>query len=271
MQDVAVELPPLNLTLASALIERTRCARLLGAFRGQPAVDRAAVEAVLLRISELACEIPELRELDINPLLADPTGALALDARIVVARTEAAPPYAHLAIAPYPRGLARSVELTDGQVLQLRPIRAEDAQLETQLMQALSFRSRYFRFLGGVSRLDPRRVARLTQLDYDRELALIAVQRAADERALGVARYVMDPDGEGCEFAIAVVDAQQRRGLGRVLMQAIMQAARERGLQRIHGDVHVDNAAMLGLASRLGFSISTNGEDPTLRHIERAL
>ena len=263
----AIGLPPLNTRLACDMLEHTGAARLLGPVRNWAAADSSALTRVLLRLSDLVCELPEVRELDINPLLADADGAIALDARIVIDHVSASQRrYAHLAIAPYPRELIQQLQLADGTPMTLRPIRPEDAELEQDFTRRLSLESRRFRFMQGLSELTPQMLLRFTQLDYDRELALLAVQRTeAGEQELGVARYIGDADGRGCEFAIVVADAWQKRGVASHLMRALIAAAREHGFTQMHGDVLSDNVRMLSWMGRLGFLVRPHPDDATLR------
>lgn len=273
LADNAVALPPLNEVLASRLINRTRVSRLLGAFRSRPAVDRAAVIEVLLRISDLVCELPHVEELDINPLFAGPAGVLAVDARLRVRRPPVAPrPYAHVAITPYPKELEQTVFLADGTEVTLRPIRPEDAENEQAFVRALSAEAKRLRFMRAVNELTPEMLARFTSIDYDREMALVAVAgHGARTRQLGVARYVINPDERSCEFAIVVADEAQKKGIGSRLMEALMQAARRHGLALMEGEVLADNHAMLKLMRGLGFSARRSGEDSGIRIVERWL
>ena len=272
-QDRAVTLPPLNRYLAQDLIRRTRVATLLGAFRNRPPADRAALENVLLRVSEMVCELPWLAEMDINPLLVDADGALALDARIVVApRAPSADRYGHMAIHPYPAHRVMRWQLPGGNDVTIRPIRPEDAELTQHFVRGLSEESRYFRFMDAVRELSPEMLARLTQIDYSREMALLALTRLGDEEVeLGVARYSTNPDGESCEFALVVGDAWRRQGLGHKLMSALMDAARAQGIKRMEGEVILGNHAMLKLAQSLGFDSAAHPEDPGVRRIVRTL
>ncbi|MFI5306013.1 MAG: GNAT family N-acetyltransferase [Polyangiales bacterium] len=271
--DHAVALPPLNRLLARDLLERTRVRTLLGPFRGMPAADLDALENVLLRVSDLVCELPEVHELDINPLIADEHGAVAVDARVRL-RTQAAglERYAHMAIEPFPAHLACTQRLVDGSQVTLRPIRPEDAQIEQSFVRELSSESRYFRFHQGLVELTPRMLARFTQIDYDREMAFVAVStRDGGEHEIGVARYVSNPDGESCEFALVVADAWQHKGLGSSLMAALIDVARAKGLSRMEGEVLTENTKMLGLMRELGFSVRPDPHDATLRVVELAL
>ncbi len=273
LRDRAVSLPPLNSFLAEKMISQTRIARLLGPYRDMPAVDMASLVRVLRRLSELVCELPEIRELDINPLIADEQGVMAVDARIVVAR----PPmslerYGHMAIHPYPSDLVSEWQSADGTNLVIRPIRPEDAAIEARFVSGLSAQAKYFRFMRGLNELSREMLVRFTQLDYRRELALIAVQeQEGQETELGVARYAMNPDGKSCEFALVVADAWQRRGLGSHLMTALMEAARERGFTEMTGEILADNHNMLELVKGLGFMLHTSTDDAHIKVATRPL
>lgn len=271
--DRAVALPPLNRLLARRLIEKTRISRLLGAFRHMPAVRREAVEEALLRVSEMVCELPHIQELDINPLFADDQGVVAVDARVQVRRPPTSPtPYSHMAIHPYPAHLIRRSHLPDGTPMTIRPIRPEDADIEQEFVRNLSPEAKYYRFMQTIDELTPEMLVRFTQLDYSREMALIAVIQENGRRIqLGVARYTVNPDGRSCEFALAVSDKRRRMGIGSQLMEALMEAARTHGIRVIEGEVLADNQRMLSLVRGLGFSVRPSPDDPGLRIVERWL
>ncbi|WP_018076357.1 bifunctional acetate--CoA ligase family protein/GNAT family N-acetyltransferase [Thiobacillus denitrificans] len=273
LQDRAVTLPPLNRYLAHDLIRRTRVATLLGAFRNRPPVDMDALENVLLRLSEMVCELPWLAELDINPLLVDERGALALDARIVIApRVPTADRYGHMAIHPYPAHLLTYWQLPNGNDVVIRPIRPEDAELTQKFVRSLSEETKYFRFMDAVSELSPAMLARLTQIDYTREMALLALAEIdGGEVELGVARYAINPDGESCEFALVVDDVWQKQGIGHKLMDVLMDVARSMGLKTMEGEVLKTNRPMLKLAAGLGFRSEPHPEDDTVQRIARTL
>jgi acetyltransferase len=272
-QDRAVTLPPLNRYLARDLIQRTRVATLLGAFRGRPPIDMTALENVLLRLSEMVCELPWLAELDINPLLVDEQGALALDARIVIApRVPTADRYGHMAIHPYPAHLVTHWQLPSGDDVLIRPIRPEDAELTQSFVRSLSEETKYFRFMDAVKELSPTMLARLTQIDYTREMALLALTEIEGrEVELGVARYAISPEGESCEFALVVSDQWQKQGIGHKLMDVLMDVARGKGLRMMEGEVLKTNRPMLKLVASLGFRIEPHPEDETVRKISRTL
>lgn len=273
IRDRAIGLPPLNRFLAGRLIDGTRAAHYLEAFRGKPAVSRSAVEEVILRLSEMICELPWIEELDINPLIVNETGARAVDARVVVRRVSpAARQYAHMAIHPYPIDLVDDFVLADGTRLTIRPIRPEDAVLEREFVNGLSERSRYLRFMLALKSITPQMVSRFTQIDYDREMALIALVPGKDAgRQVAVGRYVADPDGRACEFAIVVDDAWHHKGIATELLRRLIDIARDRRIKRMDGIVLRENDGMLRLARDLGFERQGVPEDPQLVHVSLEL
>jgi len=248
-RDSAVALPPLNRFLALDMISRTRVSKLLDSYRGLPAVDLDALVSTLLKVSDLACEIPCLHELDINPLLADEGGAIALDARVTLGDGALAPDatYSHLAIHPYPRNLARATRLKTGETVLLRPVRPEDLDAERRFVARLSPQTMYLRFHAPLRELTLERLVRYTNIDYDREMAFVAIDANVDHpdgEIRGVARYTRNPDATTCEFGVAIEDAWQGRGLGHALMNALESCARERGIREIIGYVLSDNDDM---------------------------
>jgi acetyltransferase len=273
LRDSAVTLPPLNEVLVNRLIERTRVAGLLKAFRNRAPVDRTAMINVLLRVSDLVCEFPEIDELDVNPLIAGPDGVVAVDARIGVSRPPASlGRYEHMAITPYPRHLVQQDFLADGTPLTIRPIRPEDAESEQSFVRELSEEARHFRFLYALHELPPDMLARFTQLDYSREMALVAFTvEGGKPIQQGVARYVINPDGTSCEFAIVVSDKRRQQGIGTRLMQALIDAARDHRLTVMEGKVIAANRSMLQLMSDLGFTIEHSADEPDVRLVQRRL
>ena len=291
INDRAMELPPLNQFLARSLIERSRVAETLGEWRGASAVDMQALEQVLLRVSEMVCALPQLREMDINPLIVDEQGAVAVDARIALheaahasgGRVESTGSghFSHLSIHPYPARYEQVWPLRGGGECLVRPIRPDDAQMVQRLVKELSPESRYFRFVSQIAELPPTMLSRFTLIDYDREMALVALLREREvdeegevshkERIIGVSRYVTNPDHTSCEFALLVADDFAGKGLGSRLMHSIMEVARDRGLAEIQGLVLANNPTMLKLMRRLGFEVRAFDEDPDFRLVVHQL
>jgi acetyltransferase len=272
--DRAVALPPLNRYLAQDLIRSTRASKLLGEFRHMPPIKMEALEEVLLNISEMVCELPWLQELDLNPLIVDENGAIAADARIVIDfASSTGDRYSHMAIHPYPVHLIQDWELPDGRMVTIRPIRPEDAELEQEFVKRMSDESKYYRFMDTLRELTQAMLVRFTQIDYDREMALIATIPGEDgkELQIGVSRYVTNPDGESVEFALAVADDWQKHGVGRKLMTALIQSARLKGYRAVVGDVLALNSKMFRLMTSLGFSIHPHPDDPAVKRVVRPL
>ncbi len=269
--DRAVALPPLNVPLAQALIASTRVARLLAGWRDVPPADVAAVVAVLTTLSQLLADEPRIAELDINPLLADAAGVIALDARV---RVSAAAPggAAHFAIRPYPAELVETIEW-HGRTLTLRPIRPEDEAQHLAFLEQLDpvdIRMRIFYSRRAIERSE---LARLTQIDYEREMAFIATGALADggEETLGVARAISDPDNEDAEFGIVVRSDLKGGGLGERLMRKLIEHLRQRGTRRLVATVLRENERMLELARLLGFEFDKEQPEGGTRAIHLML
>jgi acetyltransferase len=273
MKDVAVALPPINHRLAKDLISRTKIATMLEQFRNLPAANIDALVDVLLRVSNMACELPWLQEMDINPLILDENGMVAVDARIVVGVPRpSTDPYHHMAIHPYPADLETHFQLPDGTNVTIRPIRPEDAEIEAEFIRELSDEAKYFRFMHAIDELTPEMLARFTQIDYDREMALIAVTyEDGHEVEHGVVRYITNPDQNSCEFALVISDTLQGHGIGQRMLNRLMEIARSRGLDMIEGEVLSDNHRMLQMIRTMGFQIQMRDEDPTIRNVSKAL
>jgi acetyltransferase len=267
--DRTVTLPPLNRFLAGRVIERAPMAARLREWRGMPAASRTVLETLLMRVSEMICELPELRELDINPVIIDEHGAVAVDARAVVAPSTAVArgPYSHMAIVPYPSYLTGQIKLKDGTVLNLRAIRPEDAEALQTFVRGLSDESRYNRFIASIRELPQSLLSRFTQIDYDREVAIVAfhADEHGVERIVGVARYMLNPDAESCEFGLVVGDDYQGRGVGSGLMRRLAEIARSKGLKSIIGLILSQNTGMLGLMEHLGYTIESDPDDPDMK------
>lgn len=265
IRDRAIALPPLNPTIIKQLIAKTRLAKLLEPFRNKDQINQDILIKLLLQISEMICELPHIQEMDINPLIINDKEAVVVDARIVLnhdAQTSNTP-YAHMAICPYPNYLISVCQLKNGKNITLRPIRPEDAKLEQDFIRLLSPQSKYFRFMGHLQELSLNMLIRFTQIDYDREMALVATfEEQSKESIVGIARYITNPDFQTCEFAIVIADAWQGQGLGYQLMTHLIEVARARGLKLMSGNIFSFNTAMLNLVKNLGFSIQTIKDDP---------
>ncbi len=253
IDDKAIALLPLNMTLAHELVSRTRVWRLLAGFRDRPPIDAPALELTLVKLSQLATDIAEIVELDINPLLADERGVIALDARIRVAPAHGSGAE-RLAIRPYPKELEETLEF-EGRRILLRPIRPEDFAQHRDFLAQVTPEDMRTRFFHAVRELPGTELARLTQIDYARQMAFVA--EASDEsgapRTLGVARAHADPDNTTAEFAILVRSDLKGRGLGSALLTKLIGYCRTRGTQRLVGEVLAENTRMLQLAAALGF------------------
>jgi acetyltransferase len=269
MKDVVVALPPLNERLANNLISRTKIAKMLGRFRNLPPANVDALVDVLLRVSNMACELPWIEEMDINPLFVDENGVTAVDARIVVGIPRpSTDPYNHMAIHPYPSDLETHWQLPDGTDVTIRPIRPEDAEIEADFVRNLSEETKYFRFMHAVHELTPEMLVRFTQIDYNREMALIAVTNDdGHEVEHGVVRYVTNPDKNSCEFALVVSDELQGHGIGQRMLTRLMEVARSRGLDMMEGEVLANNRKMLDLVRSIGFQVQPSDDDPSIKYV----
>ncbi len=272
LQDNAVALPPLNSYMVEQLIAKTKAAKYLKAFRQLPPANTKALIEVLLNVSTMVSELPEILELDINPLIVDEHGAIAVDARIKAQLCNQLSHYAHMAIHPYPHELISHHQLSNGINICIRPIRPEDADLETNFHSRLSDRTKYFRFMQALHELTPEMIVRFTQIDYDREMAFIAITE--DEHKiteLAVGRYLTNPDGQSVEFALVVADDCHNLGIGTRLMTSLMQSAKTKGMLFFEGEVLAINQPMLSLVSKLGFSIEAIAQNQDIVRVVKDL
>ena len=267
--DRAVALPPLNRVLARDLVSRTRVAKLLQGYRDHPPAKFDAVFDVLTALSQMLADHPELIELDINPLWADHEGVIALDARLRLDRRAPAGK-ARFAILPYPSELVRELQWR-GERIVIRPVKPEDGPQHERFLRALQPQDLRLRFFNVRRVLPGSELARLTQIDYAREMAFIAVRPAAagTMETLGVARAVIDPDNVEAEFAIIVRSDLKARGLGRILMQTLLQFLSQRGTRRVSGSVLRENHAMRAFISTLGFTADEARSDIDALHFVR--
>ena len=260
INDKALALPPLDLQLARDLIERTRVSRLLRAYRDVPAVKQDAVAMVLVKLAQMAADIPEIRELDINPLLADEAGVLAVDARVAVGpaqRKFGGSGPANFAVRPYPSQWQRHLEVKDGWRVFVRPIRPEDEPLIHEFLRHVTPQDLRLRFFAPMKQFTHEFIARLTQLDYARAMAFVAFDEATNEM-VGVVRIHSDSIYESGEYAILLRSDLKGRGLGWALMQLIIEYAKSEGLKTISGDVLQENTVMLEMCRNLGFEVKTD-------------
>ena len=263
--DRALALPPLNEPLARDLVDRTRVSRLLAGYRDVPPADRAALHRTLVAVSDLLVAVPEIAELDINPLLADERGVLALDARIRV-RADRPGGASHFAIRPYPTEWIRRIDWR-GQTVVLRPIRPEDEAQHLAFLASLDPEDLRLRIFQTRRHIERSELARLTQIDYSREMALIAVasDETGAERTLGAARAVADPDNARAEFGVIVRSELKGTGLGEALMRLLIEVQTARGTGQLVGSVLDGNDRMLSLMRRLGFQLGPGDADEGIR------
>jgi acetyltransferase len=260
LEDKAVGLPPLNRLLARMLMEKTKVYRLLKGYRKRPQADLESVEEMMVQLSHLLVDFPEISELDMNPVIVKAGKPIVVDARVFLKPSPRPFPY-HLVISPYPEKYETPGITTDGLKIMIRPIKPEDAPQLIGLFDSLSPTSIYYRFFGPMKALPHSMLARFTQIDYDREIAMVALEEGGDgEKMLGVARVIGDPDGKEGEFAIVVGDPWQGRGVGEKLLEHALRVAKERGLERLWGYVLAENKKMLNLARKFGFQVSSGAD-----------
>lgn len=266
----SLALPPLNDRLIGDLFREPAIARLFVSDAGRPAIAREPLRAVLLRVSELACELPWIDYLEIDPLFVDDDRQLAAGQAAVVLRPASAPTarYAHMAICPYPLAMETQCQTRNGLAYRIRPIRPEDASALQEFVRGLSDRTRFYRFFGAMRELPVQQLVRRTQIDYDREMVLVAVHgdEAGGEKIIAEANYVVLAGEESCEFGVVVADGLAGQGVGSRIMGCLMEAARQRGLRRVVGEVLSDNEPMLAMMTSLGFIVA-HTDDPDIMEV----
>ncbi|MGC9529599.1 MAG: GNAT family N-acetyltransferase [Candidatus Bipolaricaulaceae bacterium] len=264
-QDRALGLPPLNERLARRMLESLRSWKLVQGYRGRPGANLDKLVEALMRFSYLIADFPEIKELDINPLLATPDEVVALDARVIVdeeAVRQPARPYAHLVIRPYPEGYEREVKLADGTNMLLRPIRPEDEPLWHDMLSSASRESIRFRFRYIFKETTHEMAIRYCFIDYDRELAIVAIVDEGGERKMaGVGRMVADPDVETAEYAVFVADPWQNRGLGGMLTDYCLEIAAGWGIRNMTAETTPDNARMIAIFRDRGFAVERRPDE----------
>ena len=264
LQDRSLGFPPLNERLAKRMLESLRIWPLLNGYRGRPAVDVQKLVEVLIRLSYLAADYPEIKELDINPLLVSPEGAVALDARIVLDQAIIGKnplPYSHLVLQPYPEKYVRRVSLKDGAEITLRPIKPEDEPLWMDLLSSCSKESIYsrFRYLFHWASHDV--ATKFCYIDYDREIAIVAESgENGDRRLVGVGRLIADPDHETVEYAVLITDSWQQKELGSLLTDFCLDIAQRWNLKRVVAQTTTDNRPMISIFEKRGFEVTMGGD-----------
>jgi acetyltransferase len=265
LKDRSLGLPPMNRLLAQRLMQETKAYSLLRGYRNRPPADMERLEEMIIRLSQLLIDFPEIAELDMNPVLIKDGSPVAVDARILVSPVDV-PSSLHLVIGPYPEEYESHMVTDDGSRIFIRPVKPEDAPLFTALFKVLSPTTIYYRFFGPLQELKPEMLARFTQIDYDREIALVALDEDSEtDRMLGVARIIGDPDGKKGEFAVLVGDPWQEKGIGSNLLKKCLLIAEKRGFQTVLGVVLKENRDMLALGEKLGFKMK---KDPDLGECE---
>ena len=260
LKDWSIGLPPLNRSLARKLMESTRAYSLLKGYRNKPGANLALLEEMIIRLSQLLEDFPEIVELDMNPVIVNEGRPCAVDARVILKPSEVPAPL-HLVISPYPAQYESQTVVKDGLAVFIRPIKPEDAPALLDLFHTLSPTSVYYRFFSPMKSLSASMLARFTQIDYDREIALVALQEERPEgKMLGVARVIGDPDGKKAEFAVMVGDPWQGKGVGAKLLEKCLQIAKRRGIETVWGIVLRENTQMLALGRKLGFEASRTEE-----------
>jgi len=256
LQDKAIALPPLNRMLAKRLMEQTKVYQLLKGYRNRPPVNLIQLEEILIRISQLVTDFSEIEAIDINPLIVSVDTACAVDARVVLSSADVPAPL-HLVISPYPNQYESNIVNEEIGELLIRPIKPEDAPLLLELFDSLAPQSVYFRFFTPMKKLPHTMLARFTQIDYDREIAMVAIQvKNGKDKMLGVARACLEWNQKDAEFAAVVGDQWHGKGVGAELLKQVLAIAKERKIKRIVGTVLAENKKMLNLGKKMGMTIS---------------
>jgi acetyltransferase len=274
ISDKALARPPLDLRLVHELIGRTRIARVLKAYRDVPAADEGSMALVLVKLAQLGADIPEIREVDLNPLLADEHGVIVVDARVAIGPIDTtqrgARGHPRFAVRPYPTEWERHVTLRDGSAILLRPIRPEDETLYADFFAGVTDDDLRLRFFAPVRNLSHIFIARFTQIDYARAMAFIALEKPSGSM-LGVVRLHASANYDSGEFAILVRSDLKGRGLGWLLMQTIIEYARGEGLREVEGQVLRDNTTMIAMCRELGFSVQSDPDDASICNVRLSI
>jgi acetyltransferase len=258
--DITLELPPLNEKLARRMLEKLKIYPLLNGYRGKPPINIDKLLEVLIRLSYLAADYPEITELDINPLLATPKGVIALDGRVVVNKVaEGFVPYSHLALRPYPEEYIKQVKLSDGTDVMLRPIKPEDEELWLEMLGSCSKETIYMRFRYFFFWNSHEVAIRYCFIDYSREIAIVAETSVNGEKKLiGVGRIVADPDHETVEYAVLVPESWQNKKLGSLITDFCLDIASHWNLKKVVAQTTTDNLRMINVFKTRGFTIKSD-------------
>ena len=261
-KDTKVGLPPLNMSLSLQLIKETKIYRLLKGYRGMPGADIEAIQFLLYKFAYLVADFPEIKEIDINPFAVDEAGGVVLDAKVLLDKTvlgKNIKPFSHLVISPYPMEYMGDFIMKNAREALVRPIRPEDAPAWIELVKTLSAETQRQRFFGPLGAITPALVERYTQIDYDREIALVAETADKDKKMMGVVRLISDPEGKTAEFAMAIGDPWHFQGLGNHFTDRILMIARERGIKKVWAKFLRGNQPMISIFSKRNFTISYKG------------
>ncbi len=271
-KDLNVGLPPLNMALALRLIEETKIYKLLKGYRGMEGVDIGSIQFLLYKFAYLIMDFPEIKEIDINPFVVDKEGGVVLDAKVILDEAVISHPvkdYAHLVISPYPEEYNYTFTLANGKEVKIRPIKPEDEPLEREMFKNLSRQTQYYRFFGFIKDATHELLVRYTQIDYDREMALIAlVEEEGENKMIGVVRLVGDANNENAEFAIVIADKWQGLGLGNRLADLILNIAQERGVKTVFANVLQANTTMLHMFRSRNFTIRNEDHESAYAEID---
>jgi len=263
-QDTNVGLPPLNMRLSMLLIENTKIYKLLKGYRGMKGVDITSIQFLLYKFAYLLSDFPEIVDVDINPFGVDENGGMVLDAKVILDKKimgKKIKPYSHMVISPYPKEYVTSFKTKNGKEVLLRPIRPEDEHMEAEMFTKFSEKTQRFRFFTLIKDITHELLVRYTQIDYDREMAIVAeVNERNKKKIAGVVRLIADPYNETAEFAIVVADPWQNQGLGNKFTDYILEIARQRGIKRVYADFLRDNYLMRHMFEKRGFKITTEKE-----------
>ncbi|MBN1452917.1 MAG: GNAT family N-acetyltransferase, partial [Anaerolineales bacterium] len=256
-KDTNIGIPPLNMALAQQLIDGTKISTLLKGYRGTAAVNVAAIQYLLYKFAYLVMDFPEISEMDLNPFAVDERGGIVLDAKIILDEKvvgKTVKPFSHMVICPYPREYEKTVLIRRGRPVLLRPIRPEDEPMQEEMFSTFSAETKRFRFFGPIKE-SHEMLARYSQIDYDREMAIIAeLSEGGKKRMAGVVRLIADPYNETAEYAIIIGDPWHKQGLGTIMTSHILEIARQRGIKKVYAYILGDNVDMLNLSKKFNFT-----------------